>query len=46
MVLRKCPHCKEKHYSADTTDRNWLCRSCGAVLGKDLEEPATVKETT
>lgn len=40
MILRRCPKCGERHYSADTRDVNWECRNCGQEIPKKQEEPA------
>ena len=39
MIMRKCPKCGAKWYSAD--DRgNWVCYDCGEDLGEELNEVA------
>ncbi len=40
MVMRRCPVCGQKWYSAAQED-NWVCDVCGAELDKELNEPPT-----
>lgn len=37
MVVRKCPQCGRKWYSADSMG-DWVCGYCGTKISKKLNE--------
>lgn len=44
MVKRSCPRYGKDWYSADTTNRVWICSKCGAEIPKEAERPVKEKE--
>lgn len=38
MVLRKCPKCKKKVYSAGAEEEYWECCYCGFMIPKESQE--------
>lgn len=49
MVKRICPECFTRWYSTDTSNKDWICESCGSKIpyntqSEDLKEQNNIKE--
>ncbi len=38
MMLRKCPECHEKNYSANSSAEFWRCHTCGTKVNIEFQE--------